>query len=207
MKLYSFIVIENIDVGDFNLNRILERHNNNLNDDQEDISLQKLLNALNESAASKNQIFWITINYLKRLNEALLRSERMNMITYFSLPFQEYIKSLFVKRYTRSICTLWKDNFNSKYQKKLNLETLNDLVSKFANIVSDHEFILFEIHQLFKAHEYDFYQIYSKAKAWKQEMLICKTSRVKNRVINMTQLTERAIHHQIQSWTQMKKYS
>ena len=198
VKPYSFIVIEDIDVGGFGSSRILGRHNNNLDGEQEGISLQGLLNALDGPAAPEGQIFWITTNYLERLDEALLRPGRMDMITYFPLPSREHIKSSFVRRYMRSICALWEDSLNSKYQEKLNLETLDDLASKFADTVSDHGFTLPEIHQLFEAHGYDPYQAYSKAEAWKQEMLACKTSRAKDRATSMAQLAERAVHHQTQ---------
>jgi chaperone BCS1 len=91
------------------------------------VTLSGLLNAIDGASAPQNgHVLVMTTNHLDRLDAALIRPGRVDMVVEFEYASKEQIRDLFVKMYTP---------YRIDKAQKFDVTTLSDLADKFAGII------------------------------------------------------------------------
>jgi len=89
----SFILLEDVDAA-FN-NRVQTSEDGY----QSGVTFSGLLNALDGVASSEERIIFMTTNHLERLDSALIRPGRVDLMEYFGDASSEQVRTLFLRFY------------------------------------------------------------------------------------------------------------
>ncbi|KAH0551085.1 hypothetical protein GP486_007567 [Trichoglossum hirsutum] len=143
------------------------------------ISMSGLLNAIDGVASHEGRILVMTTNYPEKLDEALLRPGRIDMQIEFSMATRPQAQELFMRMYahdeTQTDLTLRAKTADGESgEEVIGRGDLEDMASKFAQLIPDHEFTPAEIQGFLLTKKNDPKRALAEVQEWGNMMMIAK---------------------------------